>query len=66
MKIEAVTSAYPRLPLEGMGDAGHGAIDSMELITVKLRVAAAVAPSGLPIMSTSLRNLDVGGVVLRL
>jgi len=37
MKIEAVTSAYYRLPLEGMGDAGHGAIDSMELITVKVR-----------------------------
>ena len=37
MKIEKITSTYHRLPLEGMGDAGHGAIDSMELITVKLR-----------------------------
>ena len=37
MKIDAVRTAYYRLPLEGMGDAGHGAIDSMELITVKLR-----------------------------
>jgi len=37
VKIDAVTSAYYRLPLEGMGDAGHGDIDSMELITVKVR-----------------------------
>ena len=37
MKIEGVESAYYRLPLEAMGDAGHGAIDSEELITVKLR-----------------------------
>jgi L-alanine-DL-glutamate epimerase-like enolase superfamily enzyme len=37
MKIEAIQSAYHRLPLEGMGDAGHGLIDSMELITVKVR-----------------------------
>ena len=37
MKIEAVSTAYYRLPLEPMGDAGHGAIDSEELITVKLR-----------------------------
>lgn len=37
MKIEGVGSAYHRLPLEAMGDAGHGAIDSMELVTVKLR-----------------------------
>jgi L-alanine-DL-glutamate epimerase-like enolase superfamily enzyme len=37
MKIESISAAYHRLPLEPMGDAGHGAIDSEELITVKLR-----------------------------
>ena len=37
MKIESVESAHYRLPLEAMGDAGHGAIDSEELVTVKLR-----------------------------
>jgi len=37
MRIEAIESAYYRLPLEAMGDAGHGAIDSEEIITVKLR-----------------------------
>jgi len=37
VRIEAIESAYYRLPLEAMGDAGHGAIDSEELITVKLR-----------------------------
>lgn len=36
MKIERIETAYYRLPLEPMGDAGHGAIDSEELITVKL------------------------------
>jgi L-alanine-DL-glutamate epimerase-like enolase superfamily enzyme len=35
--IEGVETAYYRLPLEAMGDAGHGAIDSEEIITVKLR-----------------------------
>jgi L-alanine-DL-glutamate epimerase-like enolase superfamily enzyme len=34
--IERVETAYYRLPLEAMGDAGHGAIDSEELVTVKL------------------------------
>jgi len=34
--IERVETAYYRLPLEPMGDAGHGAIDVEELITVKL------------------------------
>ncbi len=34
--IERIETAYYRLPLEPMGDAGHGAIDSEELITVKL------------------------------
>jgi hypothetical protein len=37
LKIESIASAYFRLPLDAMGDAGHGAIDSEELITVKLR-----------------------------
>ena len=37
MKIEGLAAAYYRLPLEAMGDAGHGAIDSEELVTVKLR-----------------------------
>src|SRR3954451_1271858 len=37
MRIEAMESAYYRLPLEVMGDAGHGAIDSEEIVTVKLR-----------------------------
>ena len=36
MKIDAVSTAYYRLPLEPMGDAGHGAIDSEEIVTVKL------------------------------
>ena len=35
--IEGVETAYYRLPLDAMGDAGHGAIDSEEIITVKLR-----------------------------
>ena len=39
MRIEAIESAYYRLPLEAMGDAGHGAIDSEEIITVKVRAA---------------------------
>jgi len=34
--IERIETAYYRLPLEPMGDAGHGAIDSEELITLKL------------------------------
>jgi L-alanine-DL-glutamate epimerase-like enolase superfamily enzyme len=37
MKIESVRSAYYRLPLDAVGDAGHGAIDSEELVTVELR-----------------------------
>lgn len=37
MKIEHVETSYYRLPLEPMGDAGHGAIDSEELITVVLQ-----------------------------
>src|SRR5690349_12563030 len=36
MKIENIETAYYRLPLEPMGDAGHGAIDSEELITLAL------------------------------
>lgn len=34
--IERLETAYYRLPLAAMGDAGHGAIDSEELITVAL------------------------------
>src|SRR5687768_13626700 len=37
MKIEQIETSYYRLPLEPMGDAGHGAIDSEELITLTLR-----------------------------
>jgi L-alanine-DL-glutamate epimerase-like enolase superfamily enzyme len=36
MKIERIETDYYRLPLEPMGDAGHGAIDSEELITLRL------------------------------
>lgn len=36
MKIERIDTAYYRLPLEAMGDAGHGAIDSEEIVTVRL------------------------------
>jgi L-alanine-DL-glutamate epimerase-like enolase superfamily enzyme len=36
MKIERIETEYYRLPLEPMGDAGHGFIDSEELITLKL------------------------------
>jgi len=36
MKIERIETGYYRLPLEPMGDAGHGFIDSEELITLKL------------------------------
>jgi L-alanine-DL-glutamate epimerase-like enolase superfamily enzyme len=34
MKIERIETAYYRLPLEAMGDAGHGFINSEELITL--------------------------------
>jgi L-alanine-DL-glutamate epimerase-like enolase superfamily enzyme len=34
--IERVETAYYRLPLEGMGDAGHGTIESEELVTVQV------------------------------
>lgn len=34
--IERIETVYYRLPLEPMGDAGHGAIDSEELITVTI------------------------------
>jgi L-alanine-DL-glutamate epimerase-like enolase superfamily enzyme len=36
VKIEQIETSYYRLPLEPMGDAGHGAIDSEELITLAL------------------------------
>ena len=34
--IERLETAYYRLPLEGVGDAGHGAIESEELVTLEL------------------------------
>jgi L-alanine-DL-glutamate epimerase-like enolase superfamily enzyme len=34
--IERLQSAYYRVPLEGVGDAGHGAIESEELVTLEL------------------------------
>lgn len=36
MKIERIETVYYRLPLEPFGDAGHGAIDSEDLITVTI------------------------------
>lgn len=42
MKIERIETAYYRLPLEPMGDAGHGAIDSEELITLTLHAGGLV------------------------
>jgi L-alanine-DL-glutamate epimerase-like enolase superfamily enzyme len=36
MTIERIQTALYRLPLEPMGDAGHGAIDAEELITLTL------------------------------
>ncbi len=36
MKIERLETAYYRLPLEAVGDAGHGLLDSEELITLTL------------------------------
>jgi L-alanine-DL-glutamate epimerase-like enolase superfamily enzyme len=38
MRIESIQTAYYRIPLPPMGDAGHGAIESEELITVEIRV----------------------------
>lgn len=37
MKIERIETAYYRLPLEASGDAGHGLLDTEELITLKLQ-----------------------------
>jgi L-alanine-DL-glutamate epimerase-like enolase superfamily enzyme len=36
MRIERVTTVHYRLPLEPFGDAGHGSIDSEDLVTVTL------------------------------
>ncbi len=36
MKIERIETDYYRLPLEAVGDAGHGIINSEELITLRL------------------------------
>lgn len=37
MNIDSIETGYYRLPLEPMGDAGHGFIDSEDLITVVVR-----------------------------
>lgn len=42
MKIERIETAYYRLPLEPMGDAGHGDIDTEELITLTLHAEGLV------------------------
>jgi 3,6-anhydro-L-galactonate cycloisomerase len=42
MNIEHIETAYYRLPLEPMGDAGHGAIDSEELITLTMHAGGLV------------------------
>jgi L-alanine-DL-glutamate epimerase-like enolase superfamily enzyme len=42
MKIERIQTAYYRLPLEPMGDAGHGAIDTEELVTLTLHAEGLV------------------------
>jgi L-alanine-DL-glutamate epimerase-like enolase superfamily enzyme len=42
MKIERVETAYYRLPLEAMGDAGHSDIDTEELITLRLHAGGLV------------------------
>lgn len=36
MKIERIETTYYRLPLEAVGDAGHGILNSEELITLRL------------------------------
>ena len=41
MKIERIETVYYRLPLESVGDAGHGIINSEELITLTLRAGGA-------------------------
>jgi L-alanine-DL-glutamate epimerase-like enolase superfamily enzyme len=42
MKIERIETAYYRLPLEASGDAGHGLLDTEELITLKLHAEGLV------------------------
>jgi L-alanine-DL-glutamate epimerase-like enolase superfamily enzyme len=42
MKIERVETAYYRLPLEAVGDAGHGLLDSEELITLTIHAEGLV------------------------
>lgn len=42
MKIERIQTAYYRLPLEPMGDVGHGAIDTEELVTLTLHAEGLV------------------------
>jgi L-alanine-DL-glutamate epimerase-like enolase superfamily enzyme len=42
MKIERIETDYYRLPLEAVGDAGHGLINSEELITLTLHAGGLV------------------------
>jgi L-alanine-DL-glutamate epimerase-like enolase superfamily enzyme len=42
VRIERLVTAYHRLPLEPQGDAGHGRIDSEELITLELHAEGLV------------------------
>lgn len=41
MRIDSVRTAYYRLPLPAVGDAGHGMIDSEELVTVEVQADGA-------------------------
>lgn len=43
LTIDSITTAHYRIPLPPQGDAGHGAIDSEELITVELAAGGVVA-----------------------
>jgi L-alanine-DL-glutamate epimerase-like enolase superfamily enzyme len=42
VKVEKVETAYHRLPLDPQGDAGHGFIDSEELVTLRLHAEGLV------------------------
>jgi L-alanine-DL-glutamate epimerase-like enolase superfamily enzyme len=42
MKIERIETDYYRLPLEASGDAGHGLLDTEELITLRLHAEGLV------------------------
>ena len=55
MKIEQIQTVYYRLPLEPMGDAGHGAIDSEELITLTLHAEGLVGPAHVGVLQRHAR-----------